>query len=67
MSWTVIARLVRDDGSTMTRYTRTYKNKHQVEAHFNIIDGTWADPRVEIVLEEGGPFRLIETKGDNDE
>lgn len=59
MSWTVIARLKRADGSTETRYARTYVHKDTAMLHCEIIRGAWADPRVDIVVEEGGPFRLI--------
>ncbi len=57
MAWTVIARLTRADGSTETRYARTFHDKMMAEFHLNAIASAWADPRVEIVLEEGGPLR----------
>jgi hypothetical protein len=67
MTWTVIAQQRRASGSIETRYARTFSNEARARLHADAIRSTWVDPSVEIVVEEGGPFRLIETKGDNDE
>ncbi len=59
MAWTVIARLMRADGSTVTRYARTFDTQLAALTHLAMIEVSWADPRVEIVLEEGGPFKYV--------
>ncbi len=59
MAWTVIAHLVRDDGSTEVRHARTFDTQLAALKYLAILEVSWADPRIEIVLEEGGPFQYI--------
>jgi hypothetical protein len=59
MSWTVIARLLRADGSTETRYARTFGTRVEALLHKDIMDAAWAAPHLDIVVERGGPFRYI--------
>jgi hypothetical protein len=66
MTWTVIVPKRRTGESIETHYARIFSNEDQARLHADAIRSI-VDPSVKIVVEEGGPFRLIETKGDNDE